>query len=182
MDLRFEPALILCHETGHRINSVRQLSWADVDLDRRVLQWRAETDKSGKAHETPLTEAGVAALVASRRRSARIGDDWIFPSRLKGRALSTAAFQEWWGGAAATLDEPLPKGCRFHALRRKLASELVTEQLAVIQALGGWSQPHVVVQRYQKVPFEVQREVLGKRRTGDEYRHPVPTPRLSWAR
>jgi len=48
----------------------------------------------------------------------------------------------------------------------ELATELATEQLAVIQALGGWSQPQVVVSRYQKVPVEVQREVLAKRRIG----------------
>ena len=57
-------------------------------------------------------------------------------------------------------------GCGFHAFRRKLPSELVTEQLAVVKALGGWSQPHVVVARYQRVSVDVQREVLARPRTG----------------
>jgi integrase len=166
VDPRFALVLVLCHETGHRLNSVCHLRWSDVDFDGAAIRWRAETDKSGKEHETPLSDVAAAALRVAQRRSATIGDGWVFPSRLKGRALRTAAFQAWWSKAAAKLETPLPTGCRFHGFRRKLATELVTEQLAVIQSLGGWSQPQVVVSRYQKVPLEVQREVLSKRRTG----------------
>jgi integrase len=165
-DPRFMLALQLCNETGHRLNSVRQLKWSDIDFDRRVIQWRAETDKSGKHHETPLTDGAAVALRDSLRREARIVDGWVFPGRRKGRPLRTAAFQAWWGVAAKAADLTLPAGCRFHAFRRKLASELVTEQLAVVKALGGWNQPQVVVSRYQKVSLDVQREVLAKRRIG----------------
>ena len=32
MDWRFHVALVLAHETGHRIGAIRQLQWSDVDL------------------------------------------------------------------------------------------------------------------------------------------------------
>ena len=51
----------------------------------------------------------------------------------------------------------IPVGCALHTFRRKRASDLATEALAVIKALGGWSAPHVVVSRYQKVSVDVQR-------------------------
>jgi integrase len=37
MDWRFEMALVLAHEIGHRIGSIRQLRWSDVDLGGAVL-------------------------------------------------------------------------------------------------------------------------------------------------
>ena len=32
-DWRFHVALVLAHETGHRIGAIRQLRWSDIDLD-----------------------------------------------------------------------------------------------------------------------------------------------------
>jgi len=122
--------------------------WSDVDLAAHTVNWRAETDKSGKAHQTALTDAAVNAVRVAWLRCGRSDDGGLFPSRLQGPALRTAACQDWWGKAATEAKLNLPAGCRFHEFRRKLASELVTEQLAVVKALGGWSQPHVVVSRY----------------------------------
>ena len=166
VDPRFALALVIAHETGHRLSSIRRLLWADVDFDRQVIFWRAETDKSGKAHETALTDVGIAALRSARAREARIGNEWVFRSRRRNAPLGAATFQAWWGQAADRAELKLPKGCRWHSFRRKLATELAQQQLAVVQALGGWAQPQVVVSRYQQVPLSVQREVLGKRRIG----------------
>lgn len=169
IDPRFHLSLVLAHTTGHRINSIRQLRWSDVDLDAREVSWRAETDKSGKAHVTPLNEEAItllrdaALLAAPPRPDGQLVDGWLFPSAHTSQAIGRSSFQNWWGEAAREAKLELPKGCRFHAFRRKLATELVTEQLAVIKALGGWSQPHVVVSRYQKVSVEVQRDVLSRR-------------------
>ena len=32
IDWRFRVALVLAHETGHRIGAIRQLRWSDVDM------------------------------------------------------------------------------------------------------------------------------------------------------
>ena len=49
----FALALVLAHETGHRISSIRQLRWSDVDFEKSRIRWRAETDKIGFEHEPP---------------------------------------------------------------------------------------------------------------------------------
>ena len=40
VDWRFRVALILAHETGHRIGAVRQLRWSVIDLEKRQIRWR----------------------------------------------------------------------------------------------------------------------------------------------
>ena len=44
---RFHVALVLAHETGHRIGAIRQLRWSDIDFDEGIIRWRAEHEKSG---------------------------------------------------------------------------------------------------------------------------------------
>ena len=46
VDRRFHVALVLAHETGHRIGAIRQLLWSDIDLEAGVVRWRAEHDKT----------------------------------------------------------------------------------------------------------------------------------------
>ena len=55
LDWRFEVALVLCHETGHRIGAVRQLRWSDIGFESDSIRWRGETETTGYEHETPMT-------------------------------------------------------------------------------------------------------------------------------
>ena len=41
VDWRFHVALVLAHETGHRIGAIRQLRWSDIDIEGRTIRWRA---------------------------------------------------------------------------------------------------------------------------------------------
>lgn len=77
-----ETMLIVANETGHRINPVRLLRWADVDFQASKIRWRGEQDKIGHEHVTPMVEAARVALLAERRRRATIGesDPWVFPA------------------------------------------------------------------------------------------------------
>ena len=50
VDPRFGLALVLANETRHRIGSIRQLRWSDVNLKEKRITWRAENDKRGKQH------------------------------------------------------------------------------------------------------------------------------------
>src|SRR6185437_12254248 len=80
---QFELALVLANETGHRISAVAHLRWSDIDLahsGRERILWRAEHDKIGFEHETPLTEAAISALEQARTHELRIGDAWVLPS------------------------------------------------------------------------------------------------------
>jgi integrase len=80
MDPLFELAVIVTHETGHRIGSVRHLRWSDLELKRKWVRWVSAHDKMKTEHEGPLSGAAVRALQRARRRSPTIGDAWVFPS------------------------------------------------------------------------------------------------------
>ena len=53
VDWRFHLALVLAHETGHRIGAIRKLRWSDIDLARETIRWRSEHEKTGYEHRTP---------------------------------------------------------------------------------------------------------------------------------
>ena len=61
-DWRLRTAMVLCHETGHRIGAVSKLQWENVDLTRALVTWAAAHDKTELEHTTPLTEAAIDAL------------------------------------------------------------------------------------------------------------------------
>ena len=47
VDWRFHVALVLAHETGHRIGAIRKLRWSDVDMEHETIRWRGEHEKTG---------------------------------------------------------------------------------------------------------------------------------------
>ena len=59
---RFRVALVLAHETGHRIGAIRKLRWSDIDFEERTILWRAEHEKTGYEHRTPVTAEAIGAL------------------------------------------------------------------------------------------------------------------------
>ena len=65
---RFHVALVLAHETGHRIGAIRNLRWADIDFDDRTVVWRAEHEKTGYEHCTPMTTEAFVALEEAAQR------------------------------------------------------------------------------------------------------------------
>ena len=77
---QFRVALVLAHETGHRIGASRQLRWSDIDLDTRTIRWRGENEKTGYEHRTPVTAMALAALEEARRRNPGIGDAPVMPA------------------------------------------------------------------------------------------------------
>jgi integrase len=163
VDPRIYVALVVCHETGHRLNAVRCLRWSDVDLTGRTLTWRGEHPKNGHDSIVPITETAVEALRRYQRHTGGIGEAWLFPGRTAGETLSRDQFYEWWKLVREAAELPPEVRLGFHAFRRKLASELATAPLAMVKALGGWKHPHVVVQVYQAPSVEQQRKVLENR-------------------
>ncbi len=160
----FELALVLCYETGHRLNSVRQLRWQDVDLrteHHETVRWIGERQKTKVEHVTPLTPEAVAALKRVRVRTATIGEGWIFPAARSNKPADRGLFYKWWEKAQQLAELP-PHPGRFHKFRRHLASRLVPAPLSVVQALGGWESPHVVVRVYQHASIEQQREAMSQ--------------------
>jgi integrase len=113
---RFRLALVLANETGHRQSAIRLLRWSDVDLEEGLICWRAENEKTGYKHETPLSQIAQDALAAARSDSLGIGDAWVFPSpRWSDRPLSRNMLDRW-------LQEAQKRAPQRHTTRRSLRS------------------------------------------------------------
>ena len=165
VDWRFRVALVLAHETGHRIGAIRQLRWCDIDFEGGTVVWRAEHDKSGHEHATPVTAEALAALDEARRRNAGTGDTPVLPAPRNPLAcLGAARLHAWWSKAQilAGLD-PVP-GRGWHSLRRKFASDLMDQPLKVLCALGGWKTAKTVLECYQRPDAGQLRKALEARR------------------
>ena len=148
---RFHTALVLAHETGHRIGAIRQLRWADIDFEGREVRWRAEHEKTGYGHVTPLTDEAVAALKEARRMSEGSGNAPVLnsPQDVK-RCMDRAAAHKWWKQAEALAGLPRKRGRGWHSLRRKFASDLMDLPLKVLCELGGWKDAQTVLRCYQR--------------------------------
>ena len=165
VDWRFHVALVLAHETGHRIGAIRKLKWSDVDFEAESVRWRAKHEKTGYEHVTPVTDEALAALKEARAMGVGTGDGPVLPaptdaSRCVGRSLPS-----FWWQRAQTLAALEPKpGRGWHSLRRKFASDLMGLPLKVLCDLGGWKAAKTVLRCYQQ-PNEAQlREAIRSRR------------------
>ncbi|MYI66739.1 MAG: tyrosine-type recombinase/integrase [Gemmatimonadetes bacterium] len=165
---RFHVALVLAHETGHRIGAIRNLRWTDIDFEGREVRWRAEHEKTGYEHVTPLTDEAVAALEVARSHNHATGDAPVLPSSSDAtRCMSRVCAFQWWK-KAQTLAGLEPKPRRgWHSLRRKFASDLMDLPLKVLCELGGWKKAQTVLRCYQRPNAGQLRTALeGRRRAG----------------
>ena len=165
VDWRFHVALVLAHETGHRIGAIRQLRWSDICLESGVVRWRAEHEKTGYEHSTPVTAEAVAALEEARRMSTGTGDTPVLPaptdaSKCAGRSLVRA----WWYKAQGLAGLEPKRGRGWHSLRRKFASDLMDQPLKVLCELGGWKTAKTVLECYQRADEGQLRKALEARR------------------
>ena len=144
---------------------MRQLRWSDVDLEKRLVVWRAETDKIAFTHRTPLSEDAVSILSVLRRSSPKIGDCWIFPSPTNGtRPLPRDIATDWWTQAEKLAELEHVPGMGFHSARRKFANDLKsTTNLRDLAYMGGWKSPVTLLTVYQQPDLEVQRASLAAR-------------------
>ena len=167
----FRLALVLAHETGHRIGAIRQLRWSDVSFERKTITWRATTDKLHFEHTTPLTTEAVAALeleyarvTRDRARTSTIGDGWVLahPADVA-EPVTRDALQDWWT-RAETMAKLAPVARRgWHSLRRQFATELKHTPLKDLCALGGWKAPETILRCYQQPDEDTMREALERR-------------------
>ncbi len=165
VDWRFRVALVLAHETGHRIGAIRKLQWSDIDIEGRTILWRAEHEKTGYEHTTPLTDEAIAVIEEARERNPARGNAPVLPS-LRDPSLCA---RRWMFGARWRKAERLagldPKrGRGWHSLRRKFASDFIDVPLKVLCQLGGWKNAQTVLRCYQRADQGQLREALASRR------------------
>ena len=162
---RFHVALVLAHETGHRIGAIRKLRWSDIDFEGMTIRWRAKHEKTGYEHTTPLTAEALAALEEARRMSQGTTNGPVLSSsRDATRCMSRVSAYLWWKKAQALAGlEPKP-GRGWHSLRRKFATDLMDLPLKVLCELGGWKSAQTVLRCYQQADEGQLRTALESRR------------------
>ena len=164
VDWRFNVALVIAHETGHRIGAIRKLRWSDVDMEAGVIRWRAEHEKTGYEHQTPVTAAAQAVLKEAQRKNPGIGEAPLLPApRDPARCASRWLVRNWWDRAQALAGLEPKRGRGWHSLRRKFASDLMNQPLKVLCQLGGWKTALTVLQCYQRADEGQLRKALEER-------------------
>ena len=165
VEWRFRVALVLAHETGHRIGAIRQLRWNDIDFEGRTIRWRAKHDKSGHEHVTPVTAEALEVLEEARRWNPGPGEAPVLPS-LKDPTVCMRAWSArvWWSRAERLAGFERLRGRGWHSLRRKFASDLMDQPLKVLCELGGWKTAKTVLQCYQRPDEGQLRKALEARR------------------
>ena len=166
VDWRFSVALVLAHETGHRIGAISALRWSDIDIEQGLITWRAENEKTGYEHVTPITDEAQEALEQARRWKPGIGEAPVLPAPGDPSVgMSRHLARDWWKRAErlAALD-PKP-GRGWHSLRRKFASDLIDKPLKILCQLGGWKSPQTVLMCYQHPDEDALRDALNDRRS-----------------
>ena len=165
MDWRFRVALVIAHETGHRIGAIRKLRWSDIDMEGGLIRWRAEHEKTGYEHRTPVTADTLAALAEARRENPGIGDAPVLPApKDPSQCVSQWLARKWWQQAEECAGLEPKRGRGWHSLRRKFASDLMNQPLKVLCELGGWKTARTVLQCYQRADEGQLRRALKERR------------------
>ena len=161
---RFRVALVLAHETGHRIGAIRKLRWHDIDFDGRTILWRAEHEKTGYEHRTPVTNEAVGALEEARSHSHGAGDAPVLPApRDHSKCVSGLRVGAWWKSAERRAGLEPKRGRGWHSLRRKFATDLMGLPLKVLCDLGGWKEAQTVLRCYQHTDEVQLRTALDSR-------------------
>ncbi|MDE0651069.1 MAG: tyrosine-type recombinase/integrase [Gammaproteobacteria bacterium] len=161
---RFRVALVLAHETGHRIGAIRKLRWPDIDFEDKTIRWRAEHEKTGYEHTTPLTAEALAVLEEARGMGRGTRNGPVLPSSSDAtRSTNRVSAFLWWTKAQNLAGlEPKP-GRGWHSLRRKFATDLMELPLKVLCELGGWKNPQTVLRCYQQADAGQLRKALESR-------------------
>ena len=164
VDWRFQVALVLAHETGHRIGAIRQLRWSDIDFEEKVVLWRAEHEKTGFEHRTPVTAEALAALEEARQINPGNGDAPVLPAPWDpSTSFSRARAYVWWNRAERLAGLKRKRGRGWHSLRRKFACDLMDLPLKVLCELGGWKEAQTVLRCYQQADEVQLRKALESR-------------------
>ena len=112
-----QPLVLTSIFTGMRRGETFNLTWADVDLKRKIITVEGSTSKSGQTRHIPIHKELLEILSNWREQSA--GEGYVFPGK-DGKRLDNV--KKSWEGLLklAKID-----GFRWHDLRHTFASKLV---------------------------------------------------------
>jgi integrase len=155
-------ALCFAEATGRRLNSIRNLQWQDINLDKSEIHWRAEHDKKGHDSVIPMTtslqEAVVRAKGDLKSTSAYVFASETDPTHPMDRHL----FDKWLTVAEKEAELPKLIGGLWHPYRRKWATERKHHPLKDVMAAGGWSDAETLIRSYQQADRETLLRVMNE--------------------
>lgn len=134
--------ILLGGDAGLRASEILALTWADVDIDRRVIIVRRaevigvlDDTKGLEERGVPMTDELAAALTPMRRASGR-----VIRGRGKGGRIDRKTLNELVRNAEAKAGLPITG--KLHILRHSFASHLVSvgESIYQVQAAMGHQQ------------------------------------------
>jgi integrase len=109
-DDRFSDIVRLLLLTGQRRTEIGRLTWAEIDLERKLIVLAPDRTKNSRAHEVPLSAQALAILQRQDRRT-----EFVFSKR---------GFNNW-DYAKTALDQRVGIApWRLHDLRRTCATGL----------------------------------------------------------
>lgn len=163
-----ELYVLLVHETGHRCSAVSKLRWSDInvaDAQSATIRWRPEHDKIGMDHTVPIAPEAAEALQQARKRAARIGDCWVFPSpHDPEQPMPRVTLLNLWRRLERDAGLKRVRGRGWHSLRRKFATDLKHDTpLRDLCDLGGWRDHNTIVRCYMKPDEKTMRAALTRR-------------------
>ncbi|MES2491109.1 MAG: site-specific integrase [Pseudomonadota bacterium] len=125
--------------TGLRQGNVKNLRWAQVDLEKRSAWVQAENAKARRAIPVPLTPDAMQVLIGQK------GQHPTHVFSYKGKPINQVGTKAWRGA----LERAGIKDFRWHDLRHTWASWHAQNDtpMNVLQELGGWRTSEMV-QRY----------------------------------
>lgn len=157
---RFEMALVLAEATGARIGAIRGLKWSDISSDPPEITFLAEFDKRGRDRTVPIPEALAEELRGFKVKLAAVGDGWLFPCADKDEPWPREIFGELHDRAERHAELTHLKGGRFHAYRRKWATERKHMPLVDVMGAGGWKDAQTYTTCYAQATEAGMLEVM----------------------
>ena len=128
------------------------------------MRWRAEHEKTGYEHVTPMTDEAVAVLEEARETNPGNGKTPVLPALWDPSAsISSRLAGAWWHKAERLAGLEPRRGRGWHSLRRKFASDLMDLPLKVLCELGGWKEAQTVLRCYQQADAGQLRKALESR-------------------
>lgn len=151
-----KPIVLLAIETGLRRREVLELTWPNVDLERRIAY--IPTTKTGVPRTIPLTDAAIAIISGLSRADSETGelpaDDRLFP-------ITVEAFKQAWKRVQKRSGLT---DLRFHDLRHEALSRfcelgLTVPELAVI---SGHKDPRMLFRYAHLRADDLARKLAGR--------------------
>lgn len=177
---RGHVTLGLCGLQGARQWAVLHLQWDDIDLDQRVIIWRARWDKGGVEWIQPLREPSITLLAIARYWRKQLGYEgpWIlFPGNVRSKQeVYTRGALSWALKSAekrAGIEHKRGRGA--HGLRRMLSGdvhELTNSVKDALDAIG--DRDMKMARRYIKPRLERMRATFD--RLDEQFENNLKTP------